>query len=296
MSTNFILRTAQRDDFQMLAPWLATIGQPPQHQCLHTWSGENADVLCETLLGYWDDGELCYVSAYKDDQLVGAMGSEFDKELGRAWLHGPHAVDEEWEAIAQLLYVRLSAELPPMVRQFDAYLNTENKRARSFYLQQGFAEQDSLNYDFWLAPENRVGAGEAGCQMLDKEQEVSFKELYTSLFPTAYYSGERIIQMIGDSHRVMVLAEGEEVSGFVIVNTTGPSSPGEVQFLGVREDCRRRQYGRRLLLAGIDWLFDVASAPRIVLNVSQELINAQALYESVGFKLRFTGVGLRKML
>lgn len=296
MQNDLILKTAQRDDFRALTPWLVAVGQEAQQQCLHTWSGETVDELYEALSGYWDDGELCYIFALRDEKIVGAMGAEFDKELGRGWLHGPHALADEWESTARVLYSRLLAELPAGIKQLDAYLNIENKCAQGFYQEQGYKAHNNLNYDFWLMPEDRVRAGDTNCAMLNREHEESFKSLYASLFPHAYYSDERIIQMIGDSHQVMVIAEGTEVLGFVVTSTTDDASSGEIQFLGVREDFRRRNFGRRLLLAGIDWLFDKVKAPRIFLNVGEELIYARALYESVGFKLRFTGVGLRKIL
>ena len=72
--------------------------------------------------------------------------------------------------------------------------------------------------------------------------------------------------------------------------------PGEIQFLGVRPDCQRRGYGRRLLLCAIDWLFDQAQVGWIGLNVSRNTLHARRLYESVGFELRFTGVGLKKSI
>lgn len=290
------IKTAQHDDFQALAPWLVEMGQEPQRQCLHTWSGESADELCAALLDYFDDNELCYVYAWQDGQITGAMGAEYDEELGRAWLHGPHALNDEWEFIAGKLYLKLLAELPPVIKQLDAYLNLENKRAQNFYIGHGFSAHDSLNYDFWLLPEDRICAGETDCTMLTGEQGASFIELYNQTFPNAYYSGERIIQMIGDSHQVMVIAEGNNVLGFVITSALGEGSPGEIQFLSVREGYRHKRYGRRLLLAGIDWLFNEMKAPRIFLNVSEDLIYARALYESVGFKLSYTGVGLRKVL
>ena len=100
--------------------------------------------------------------------------------------------------------------------------------------------------------------------------------------------------MIGHTHQVFVLAGGEQVLGFAVVSAEGPASEAEVQFVGVREDSRRQGYARRLLLAAIDWLFDTARASQISLNVGEELVHARALYESVGFRLCYTGIGLSK--
>jgi ribosomal protein S18 acetylase RimI-like enzyme len=224
------------------------------------------------------------------------MGSEYDEGLGRGWLHGPHVAAEDWASIAAELFIRLLAELPTCIRQLDAYLNVENTRGRRFYAQHGFREREHPSYDFWMTPEDRIVAGDQGCTILGREHETSFKQLYEALFPAAYYRAEPVAEMIGQSHQVLVAAEGKEVFGFAVVSTEGSGSGGEIQFLGVREGCRRQGYGRRLLLSAIDWLLDKARASRIYLNVGEELVHARGLYESVGFRLQFTGVGLSKEL
>jgi GNAT superfamily N-acetyltransferase len=248
------LQMAQRDDYQELAAWLVQMSQAPEQHCLHTWSGQSADGLQQQLLSYWDDSELCYIMALRNGQLVGAMGSEYDEALERGWLHGPHVATGDWELVAA----------------------------------------QHLNYDFWLTPDERVVSGGGGCTLLGKEHETSFKQLYGTLFPAAYYSAERVIQMIGGSHQVVVAAQGEEVLGFAVVSAEGDGAEGEVQFFGVREDSRRQGHGRRLLLSAIDWLLDRAGVSRVCLNVGEELVHARGLYERVGFRLRFTGVGLEK--
>jgi GNAT superfamily N-acetyltransferase len=289
-------QVAQKNDFSTLAEWLVQKSQEPKHHCLHTWSGQSTEGLQEQLLSYWSDEELCYIMALGDGKLIGAMGSEYDRNLGRGWLHGPHAELKNWEVLPGELFRRLLAEMPEDIRQLDAYLNIENSRGRRFFNEKGFKERENLNYDFWLMPDDRVVSGGGGCMLLKKAQESSFKLLYEALFPDAYYSAERIIQMIGQSHQVLVEADEETVLGFAVVSVEGDESEGELQFFGVREDSRRKGYGRKLLLSAIDWLLDNAGVAQVCLNVGEDLVHARDLYESVGFWLRFTGVGMEKKL
>ena len=288
-----IFQVAQRDDYRELAEWLVRVSQAPEQHCLHTWSGESAQGLQQQLQGYWDDSELCYVLALRDGRLLGTMGSEYDEELGRGWLHGPHVVTQNWGPVAAALFTRLLVALPACIEQLHAFLNVENKRGRRFYAQQGFVEREHLSHEFWLTPDERVASDDGGCFPIGKEQEASFKQLYEALFPRAYYSAERVLEMIEQSHQVLVVTEGEQVLGFAVASAE-EGQAGEIQFLGVREDCRRQGYGRRLLLSAIDWLLDDAGVPRVSLNVGEEQAHARGLYESVGFRLRFTGVGLMR--
>jgi hypothetical protein len=85
-------RVAQRDDYRELAEWLVNISQDPEHHSLHSWSGQNPDSLWRQLLTFFDDSELYYMLAYRGDELVGAVGGEYDEELSRGWLHGRHVI------------------------------------------------------------------------------------------------------------------------------------------------------------------------------------------------------------
>lgn len=291
-----IFRVAQRKDYQYLSRWIVEVSQSPEQHCLHSWASESADELCQQLLGYLDDSELCYILAFQHDNIVGAMGSEYDEELGRAWLHGPHAITENWTTIASGLFTRVLQELSDAITDLNAYLNIENIRGDEFYTQQGFKEKDYRSHEYWLLPADRVALREIPCEVLEKQHEASFVKLFHAIFPMAYYSGERILKMIGASHQVFVAVEKNAVAGFVVVSIDESSITGEVQFLGVREDQRGQGYGKQLLLSATNWLLDKANVSKIALNVADDLANARGLYESVGFTLKFTGLGLRKTL
>ena len=288
------LHMAQRQDLERLSEWLVANGQAPQVQCLHTWTGQNQAELWQGLLVNWDNRELCYILALQEDELVGAMGCEFDEELGRAWLYGPHVIAPDWELVADELYNHLLEALPTSIRQWNAYLNVENQRGRHFYTRRDFLERPDLSFDFSITAAERIPAMQTGCIQLDQSQADSFTVLYEALFPSAYYSASRLLRMLGTSHQVLVIAEQDHVLGFAVLFLDEQHTTGEIQFLGVKPDCQRRGYGRRLLLASIDWFFDVTGVQRVTLNVNAENEHARHLYESAGFRLRYTGIGISR--
>ena len=264
--------------------------------CLQSWSGHTTGALCEHIRSCAEASEfLCVIATREaDDEIVGAAGAEYDFELGRAWLYGPHSTTDDWQVSASTLLSRLLAELPSSIAQWDAYLNVANERGREFFVQQGFEEGEG-SHEYQLTP----GAAPAGnvvehCAPLEKRHEASLLKLYDELFPGTYYSGERILKMNGDTHQVFAAVESDELAGFAIASVAASLSAGDVEFLGVRESSRGRGYGRRLLMTAADWLRRQSSEMPICLNVRDSLANARGLYESVGFELRFTGVGLRK--
>ena len=101
----------QRKEYQELSRWIVEVSQSPEQHCLHSWASESTDELCQQLLGYLDDSELCYILAFQHDKIMGAMGSEYDEELGRALLHGPHVISENWPTIASGLFTDILEEL-----------------------------------------------------------------------------------------------------------------------------------------------------------------------------------------
>jgi len=292
MNTSRGIRCAERSDLGRLAEWLCRVCSDPEGQCLHSWSGESPDALRERLAGYLDDSELQYLLLEQGGSLFGAMGAEYDTSLGRAWLHGPHVLLDDWDRGAERLFHELLAMLPAEVEYLTAYVNTRNSRARAFFVARGFSERDTESHEFWLVPAQDRRVVENRVVDLESAHRDSFSELYESLFPAAYYSSDRVVEMMGRSHHVVVVADGNEVLGFAVAASEVEGALGEVQFLGVREDCRGRGLGRDLLQSAVDWLIDEAHAPRVSLNVDADLGTARNLYESVGFRLRFSGIGL----
>lgn len=284
------------EEFPMLADWLVSINQQPEQHCLHSWSGQNSTSLCQQLMTYYDDGELIYLAAWQSGQLVGALGAEYDESLDRGWLHGPHVLTADWHNVADQLYTRILTELPEAIDHLDTYLNVENERGREFYRQHGFKERDRYNCDFRLTRADHVQNDQSLAVNLTEKQRASFIELFERLFPNAYYRAERVVDMGEDSHQVFIIPQDDTVLGFAVVSVEGDGSIGEVQFFGVHEQHRQQGYGKQLLQSAINWLLDEAGVEMVTINVSEDLEHARALYESVGFRLWWRGIGLRKDL
>jgi ribosomal protein S18 acetylase RimI-like enzyme len=290
----FQIREAQPEDFGPAAAWIVEISSNPAQQCLHSWAGEDAAALAGQLRAYHRDGELVYFLAFLDGDLVGVMGSEYDKELRRAWLHGPLIAFPAWENLAKVLYDRVMAALPSQINQWDVHLRVENEQACSFYGAMGFVE-NGYTCDYCLSAPGPAMAENSRCIPLLPEFHESFDRLYRQLFPAGYYSGERMARMIGAGFQVLVVVDAGDVQGFVAAGVEEEAADGIVHFLGVRADCRGRGLGRSLLAAGVQWLLEEAKVSRVCLNVRAEKLETRRLYERAGFKLRFQGVSLRKI-
>ena len=157
-------------------------------------------------------------------------------------------------------------------------------------------EERGYSCEYTLAASDRVAEASQGCVPLQEAQQEAFIRLYEAIFPAGYYSGERIVSMIGRSYQVFTRVETGELQGFVVASLDAGGTSGEIQFLGVREGKRSRGFGRSLLMAGVNWLFEQAGVSAVSLNVWEDAPQPRRLYESAGFRPRFRGTALRKTL
>jgi ribosomal protein S18 acetylase RimI-like enzyme len=118
--------------------------------------------------------------------------------------------------------------------------------------------------------------------------------LHDLVFPRTWATGQRIWDKLDDDHRVFVYPHGDELQGYVYAVIEEDTGNGSVELIGVQERARGKGIGRQLLQAALHWLFEVKKVPQTLLVVNDNLTNARGLYESVGFRLKYTGVHTRK--
>lgn len=287
------IKSADIQDFPVIARMFFTENQKPERQCLHSSIGETPESTLEEMIKWHNQGEFILVSAQQEGVLVGTIGSEFDEALGRGWLWGPMALSQDWPNLFEDLYVFLQGFLPTSIRQFDVFLNQSNKRAINFYLENGYHE-DTVAHVYQSSAPNKSLNHDSCCVEMQLEHHEGFAELHNSIFPGTYFSAQRMIEMIGEDRKVFLYTEGNEVLGYVSPVVLADAVGGEIDFLGVREDARRRGIGRILLQRALSWLFEEKNVTPVTLTVLSRNVEARSLYESVGFRLKYTGVGLRK--
>jgi ribosomal protein S18 acetylase RimI-like enzyme len=283
-------KRALREDLPRIADLIADQNRAPETQCTH--SGEGRDSILQVMSKWEEASEICFAIALQNDDLAGAFGCEFDETLGRGWLWGPFALTEDWAGVASALIDELLEILPPSIRRLDGFLHVANERGRGFYLSHGFEQLKRHHVYVAARREGPFRAGEA-CGKLEPGQKESFCRLHDTVFPDTYETGESIVAKLDDDHTVFVHTEGADVVGYIYVAIEDGTGEGYVEFLGVGADARRRGVGRGLLLTALKWWFEEKGVSEVGLTVSDEDTAARALYESVGFGLRTTGVNFR---
>ena len=105
-----------------------------------------------------------------------------------------------------------------------------------------------------------------------------YKDQYIAMHSTdGYWTGERVLNAL-DTFNIFIAEENGTVAGYIDVTKKNNEENEPFDFL-VKEDCRRRGWGRKLLYKAIE-----ANRPkRMALDVDIDNFPAIALYRSMGF-------------
>jgi ribosomal protein S18 acetylase RimI-like enzyme len=292
---NVIIRQAKAEDFETISKLIADQNKNPETHCIQSDTGNDYQSIQNEITRLDLDSGICFMAAFQGDQLIGALGCELDEELGRGWVRGPFVIanNGNWENASASLFQGLQNTIPSTIHWLDSFLNIANERGNNFYLAQGFKKLRLVHVYVVTTPEISSGLSGA-CESLHPGQAQSFITLHESIFPQTYATGQRILDKIGGHHQVFVYTQGSEISGYLYAAIEEDSGDGSVEFLGVREDARGNGIGRQLLQTALHWFFEVKEVSQVTLVVNDNLTNARSLYESVGFKLKYTGMHTRK--
>lgn len=291
----YSFRQAHKEDFEAISTLIASQNKYPETHCIHSDTGGDAQTILGEMNRLAGDDELRLVMSSVDGRLSGVLGCEFDLELGRGWLRGPFIVDStaDWSETAATLYDELLAVLPSSIHQLDTFLDIANTRGNDFYLSRGF-KRIRLVHVYECPPPENDNQGSDQCEPLSLPDTEKFVVLHDSIFPGTYATGQRILDKMDGRHQVFVCRQEEEIIGYCCANIDDDTGEGAFDFLGVREDFRGRGIGRKLMQSALHWFFEVKKLPKVILVVHDDLANARSLYESVGFRLKYTGVHNRK--
>lgn len=161
----------------------------------------------------------------------------------------------------------------------------ENGECRGFLDEAGAQRQVNeyilyLEREDWNAPR---GLAAEPRPVRGGERE-AFAALHDGVFPGVYASGEDILEDLGKTRFVYVIPDAAGLAAYGVLKTQG-GKQAAAEMLGVREDARRRGYGRAVLnhLAGQG--FSRFGAERLELVVDADNQGALRLYLDTGFRV-----------
>lgn len=287
-------RVAEVSEFEAVAKFVAQKNNVPEHHVGYT--GLQEEVVLNDLKQLEPSPEGHVFLALVGAEVSGALGLEYDKELGRAWLWGPWVDDEEhWAEVASRLVAHASAKSPPEIQDYELWCDMKNQRLQDFALSTGFSKYkiaDVLNF-----PRAALsGIDPAPSGSLTKAMEASFVELHDTLFPGTYFNGRQLIERQNEENKLIVQGEGETCFGYAFVRVDKEVDTADIDFVGVADDHRGKGLGKQLLWSGIDWIFGFPGIDEVALIVEDGNDLALNLYVKSGFVHERRTIAFRKKL
>lgn len=227
--------------------------------------------------------EQSFFVAETEGRNVGAVGFDIDSDGGAAEVWGPFVSEDlPFREVAMPMWSEAIAALEG-VRTFRFFVNEENTDVSA--MAETLGAIHTGRHLILRAQSGAVNLGGHQAIPAEEQHEKDFCTLHAHAFPETYLSAEEILDLRDDTHRLLVIPEGEEgVKGYVYTEADPIHGEGSIEFLAVGEACRRQGLATQLLQAGLGELFRHESIREVRLTVGEENRAAMGLYEAAGFE------------
>ena len=227
----------------------------------------------------------CGFALWKADEPIGLISCCLDKEKGNADVSLLMNVGEEH-------YCKSAERLLAAARQklghdmtLTFFFPKENADCRDFLIHAGGTPQVNEYIMRLCRKDWKHYVCHTNPRSLKEEEGDSFSALHDTIFPHVYISGENILEDLGRSRFVYVISDELGLAAYGVLKVLeGKQAVAEV--IGVREDARRRGYGREILNCLAEQAFREFDAEELELIVDGDNRNALKLYQDTGFQIQ----------
>lgn len=220
------------------------------------------------------------------------MVTEWDDDLGRAWIVGPWVVGDgdAWMAAAVALLDAALAELPPTATRYEMSGDIANHRLADLAASRGWAPTEPNHV--LLADAGVVAAWPAGgdgqtapLRATAPADIGAIAALHDAEFPGTYGSATQLVDGQLDGSRVVLVADDGHggVAGYA-AGEVHDDGEGYIDFVVVDPATRGTGVGRQLVVAITRQLLDRSPLGRVGLTVQDHRTPARTLYERLGFR------------
>ena len=252
------------------------------------YCGEQEEEVYSTLQeDFMENGRLSsqrFTLIYDQDQIVGALGFDVDEEEKSAEIWGPF-IDregEQWYQLAEQLWVEGTSKLGGSVTRYFGFYNVAHASAARFMEDKGGIKSGE-HHVLSMQKHTLLTDAASGLQDFMPEYTDEFAELHGKAFPNTYLSSERMLQQLDENHRLLILTEQGQLVGYVYVVGEPEFQEGNIEYIAVSENFRRKGYGQILLDQALHYLFQDLQLEEISLCVDQDNAGAIQLYHRAGF-------------
>lgn len=263
-----------------LVAFVAAHNAAPEHHI--GYFGLSADDVRQSILMLNLRYDRGFRLALRGNHLVGVMGVDFDRELGRAWLYGPLVSDPEWVAVADALYDAAQKGIPAGIVEQQLFIDAANRHGGEFAARHGFDEHGAWAI-YFITPERMDALPAAAAEPWDAAYADQLAALHDELFPGSNYTLSFMLSELAKGGILLLLTDNGRLAGYFFGRAEPKSGEAYVDLLGVAADYRRQGLGRQLVLAGLNALRPMPDLRQVNLSVAAGNMAAMNLYDALGF-------------
>jgi GNAT superfamily N-acetyltransferase len=207
-------------------------------------------------------------------RITGAVITEWDDDLGRAWIVGPwvRGVGDTWMAAAVALLDAALAELPATVTRYEMSGDIANHRLADLAASQGWTATEPNHV--LLADASVVATWPGGdlqpaaLRAAARDDIGTIAALHDAEFPDTYASATQLVDGQLDGSRVVLVADDGHggVAGYA-AGEVHDDGEGFIDFVAVDPASRATGVGRQLVVAITRQLLDRSMHGRVRLTV-----------------------------
>ncbi|MDO5534868.1 MAG: GNAT family N-acetyltransferase [Propionibacteriaceae bacterium] len=226
-----------------------------------------------------------------DSALTGAALVEWDAEVGRAWVHGPWASAEHFEAVAEPLLRAVAAQCPASIAEFEFSSDLANTHLAALGERLGW-RATAINHAYEIAADEVTHwPTVAGIRPATDADLAALASLHEPEFPEAYATTAQLLER----HTTVVAERDGRVVGYASGQTQDDDA-AYVDYMTVDATHRGQGLARGLVGALARLLVVPGRTPKLHLTVEDSRRPAIALYESLGMRRAFSLRGYRGSL
>lgn len=225
-------------------------------------------------------------------RITGVVITEWDDDLGRAWIVGPWVLGDgdQWTAAAAALLDAALAQLPPAVTRHEMSGDIAHRRLADLAASRGWRATEPNH--LLIADTGVVAAWQEGgegqravLRGATPEDVGAIAALHDAEFPDTYASAGQLVDGQLDGSRVVLVADDGHggVAGYA-AGEVHDDGEGFIDYVVVDPAARGTGVGRQLVVAITRRLLDRSSLGRVGLTVQDHRMPARTLYDRLGFR------------
>jgi RimJ/RimL family protein N-acetyltransferase len=272
-------------DLEKIAECIGILNSQNEHHCGYV--GTNKDEILHAFSNEFSDLSLgeSVVCAYENGELIGVLGFDYDKETDVAEVWGPFVRHKDGMNVSFAMWEQLLKQLTVKPKKVYGFYNVHNKLGFSL-MEKLQAERKDDQSILTIRPEDYRAKEYRGFTIreISSDDREAFKSLHNDTFKNTYYNAETLLEKQSDVNKIFVASQDNTFFGYVYCEADSEFGEGDIHYLAVSPEARKRGIGKQLIHESLEFLFSFNKINEI--NLCVESNNAEAIrtYKRAGFR------------